>query len=81
MPSIQQELDSFTKFAQEKIQAGTAGASMDELYDQWRELHASSDDALAIAASLRDMEKGVTGREFSSFADEFRLRHGLPPQQ
>lgn len=81
MTSIQQELESFTKFAAAKIQAGVSASSIDELYDQWREVHASPEDALAIAASLRDMATGETGRGFNSFAEDFRQRNGMAEQQ
>ncbi len=35
-------------------------------------------DLLAIAASIRDMEGGVSGRPFNAFAKEFRQRNQIP---
>ncbi len=70
MTLVQKELESFTKFAHERIDAGKLPQSIDELYDEWRETHASVEDKLAIEASLRDMEAGETGRDFESFANE-----------
>jgi hypothetical protein len=35
-------------------------------------------DVLAVAASLRDMETGETGRPFDEFSDEFCRRNGIP---
>lgn len=70
MTLVQKELESFTKFAHERIDAGKLPQSIDELYDEWREAHASVEDTLAIEASLRDMEAGETGRDFESFANE-----------
>ena len=78
MASIQQELESFTQFARQRIQTGGAVVSMDELYEQWRDSHFAQEDAAAILASLRDMETGQTGRDFAAFADEFARRNGIP---
>lgn len=78
MASIQQELESFTQFARQKIQAGGPDVSMDELYDQWREAHFASEDAAAILASIRDMEQGEKGRDFSAFAGDFAKRNEIP---
>lgn len=80
MSSIQQELESFTRFASARIADGKAASSIDDLYDQWRDEHASAEDALAVAASLRDMARGETGREFSEFASEFRQRNQIAEQ-
>jgi hypothetical protein len=55
------------QFARERIDAGSSPHSIDELYDEWREAHDSLEDSLAVAASLRDMEAGDTGRDFESF--------------
>ena len=35
-------------------------------------------DVLAIAASIRDLDRGVTGRPFDQFASEFRKRNKIP---
>ena len=37
----------------------------------------SKQDVLAIAASIRDMERGVSGRPFDEFAKEFRQRNQI----
>jgi len=81
MASIQQELESFTQFAQQRILAGGNALSMDDLYDQWRERHSASEDAAAILASVADMEKGETGRDFSNFAEDFSRRNEIPDAQ
>lgn len=76
MTTLRQEIESFTTFAQAKIAQGT-NVSIDELYDQWREGHPSTEDELAIRASLRDLANGETGRPFEEFAAEFRQRNKL----
>lgn len=81
MTMLQNELESFTKFARERIDAGKSPHSIDELYDEWREAHASLEDKLAVAASLRDMEAGETGRDFETFANDFRQRNSVAEEQ
>lgn len=77
MASIQQDLDSFNSFVEQKIRAGADAGSIDDLYDQWREAHTSTEDAAAVAASLRDMQNGETGRNFDAFASEFARQNPL----
>ncbi len=76
MATIQQEIESFNTFVREKVGSGGC-TSMDDLYDQWRELHPAAEDALAIQASIRDMQNGDTGRPFEEFAEAFRKRNGI----
>ena len=80
MSTIQQELESFTGFVQQWIRVGQTGLSIDELYDQWRAESLSAEDALAVSASLQDIENGETGRDFSDFAQEFTDQKGLGSQ-
>lgn len=77
MASILQELESFTQFALQRIQAGDPAASIDSLYDQWRDGRPAPEDSNAVLASLRDIEQGITGRDFAAFADEFAKRNGV----
>ncbi|MEX0726474.1 MAG: hypothetical protein WD065_09420 [Planctomycetaceae bacterium] len=81
MSSLQHDLESFTRFAQQKIHTAGEELSIDDLYDQWRENHSTPDDAAAIAASVRDMENGKKGRDFAAFADEFTKRNGISEPQ
>ncbi len=37
----------------------------------------SKQDVLAIAASIRDMERGLSGRPYDEFAKDFRLRNKI----
>lgn len=76
MSPLEKEIEQFTAFAK----ANDARAeSLDELFDHWREQSLAETDARAIAASLRDMETGETGRPFDEFSAEFRTRNGLNP--
>ncbi|MEM7560025.1 MAG: hypothetical protein AAF394_12975, partial [Planctomycetota bacterium] len=49
--------------------------SLSELLDEWTMLNPPTDDALAIQASIRDMENGDTGQPFDEFAKEFQKRN------
>ena len=78
MATTEQDIDRFARFAKERIASGRAKLSIDELFDQWRIQHPPEEDTLAIQASLRDIERGETGRPFGEFAREFRKRNDIP---
>lgn len=77
MATSEHEIDSFSEFAKSQLNNRGSDVSLDELFDEWRIANPPPDDALAIKASLRDMENGETGRPFEEFADEFRKRNNL----
>ncbi len=72
--NLEETIDDFTRFAKSH---SSEVATMDELYDRWREKTFKEIDALAVKASLRDMENGETGRGFDEFADDFRKRNNI----
>jgi hypothetical protein len=81
MPVTQQHIDSFHRFATERLSDGGADLSIDELFELWRienptpeQLHA---DVLAVKAALRDMEAGDTGQPFEDFKREFRAKNNI----
>lgn len=81
MPVTQQQIDSFHRYATERLSNRGAELSIDELFDLWRienptpeELHA---DVLAVKASLRDIEAGGTGQPFEDFKREFRAQNDI----
>ena len=73
MHQLQQDIADFTSFVKAHMAEGAV--SLDELYDRWREVHPAAEDALAVQASLQDMERGETGRPFEEFAADFRKRN------
>ena len=77
MATSEHEIDNFSEFAKSQLKDRTFDVSLDELFDEWRTRNPPSEDALAIQASIRDMENGETGRPFAEFADEFRKRNNL----
>jgi len=70
--SLDDKIEDFTRFAKSH---SSEDVTMDELYDRWREKAFQETDALAVEASLRDMEQGEMGRPFDEFAAEFRKRN------
>jgi len=72
--SLDDKIEDFTRFAKGH---SSEDITMDELFDRWRERTFQETDALAVEASLRDMEQGDTGRPFKEFAGEFRKRNHL----
>lgn len=80
MATTEQEIDGFAQFAKDQLRRGQT-SSIDELFDLWRLQHPPADDALAIKASIRDMERGEIGRPFSQFAHEFRKKNNMPKPQ
>ena len=81
MPTSTQELQSFQKYASARIQNGGAKLELDDLLDEWKhqnpdpqQLH---DDALAVKASLRDIERGETGTPAEGVIAEIRAKYKL----
>ena len=81
MSDTQQQLDGFYQFASQQIVLGPAGRSLSDLFDEWQTQQVSQqeleENALAVRASLRDIERGEMGRPFELFAQEFRLRNNI----
>ena len=77
MATSEHEIDSFSEFAKSQLRHRGSAVSLHELLDEWTIQNPPAEDALAIKASLRDMEHGETGRPFEEFAKEFRKRNKL----
>jgi hypothetical protein len=58
MSSIREELDSFNQFAAERLAAGDAAASLDELFVEWLDRHARAEIDAAIRRGLADIDAG-----------------------
>ncbi len=66
-------IDDFSIFAKARLGVD-ACASIDELYDEWRQKAFRDLDAAAIAASLRDVERGERGEPVETFLADFEER-------
>jgi len=70
MASIHEKIDDFTTFAKSQV-SKEENVSIDTLYDRWRELAFREEDALAVLASLRDLENGERGQPVEEFLADF----------
>lgn len=81
MSDVQRDLEGFYQFASRQIVLGPSDRTLTELFDEWRSQHLTPQDlrenALAVEASLRDIEAGEQGRSFDDFAREFRSRNKI----
>lgn len=81
MPVSKQQIDSFHRYATERLGNGGAELSIDELFELWRIENPTPEelytDVLAVKAALRDMEAGDTGQRFEEFQREFRAKNNI----
>ncbi|HEX5471843.1 MAG TPA: hypothetical protein VFW73_08145 [Lacipirellulaceae bacterium] len=81
MSSAVQDLQSFYKFADERLRDHNGEQSLDQLYAEWRAENPTAkeleENVLAVRASLRDIDDGIIGRPVEEFEREFRERNGL----
>ncbi len=78
MADIARVLAAFQKFALSQIVNRSSDVTIDELFDDWRRLNPIDQEFLdstrAIAASLRDLEAGETGRAAEVVLEELKSR-------
>lgn len=60
------QVNDFSAFATNRLN-GLSGASIDELYEEWRAKAFHEIDARAVMASVRDFEAGERGRPLGEF--------------
>ena len=80
MPITQEQLDSFHRFATEKLHNGGSDLSWPELFDLWRIENPTADQQAEIYAaldeSLDDIENG-RHRPADEVMRELRAKHNL----
>ena len=73
-----EEIESFHRFAEKKLEDGEDDLTMEEFLDLWRLENPSAehvaDDVLAVKAALRDLENGDRGVPFEEHIRETRTR-------
>ena len=81
MATIEQELDSFTRFARQQIESAQRDLSIDELFDQWRAENPAdglySENVAAIKASIQDFKNGERGTIAGQHSMQLRREFGL----
>ena len=81
MATTEQDLASFTAFVRQRIDGAGSGASIDELFDQWRfenpsdELYA--ENVAAIKASIDDFQAGERGTPAGEHSAQLRKEFGF----
>jgi len=82
MSVTQDHIDSFHRFASERVNQGSAQASIDDLYDQWRlenpTVREQEADTLAVKAALTDMDRGDIGIAFDDHIQQMRKKYNIP---
>jgi hypothetical protein len=81
MATIEQELDSFTEFAKERISNGGSDLSLDELFDLWRSENPSdklyAENVAAVIAAIQDFKNGDRGTPAGEHSDQLRREFGI----
>ena len=79
MPTSLDQLHSFQAYATARLQTGGAQLELDDLLDEWKSQHTEyqtgPDDALAVSASLRDIERGARGALVEDVIDDLKTRY------
>jgi hypothetical protein len=79
MPTSLDQLHSFQAYAAARLQAGGAQLELDDLLDEWKSQHTEyqtgHDDALAVSASLRDIERGERGALVEDVIADLKTRY------
>ncbi len=81
MATTEHDLNSFTSFARQRIEAGVRDLSIDELFDQWRAENPSdesyAENVAAINASIQDFKNGERGSIAGQHSMQLRRDFGL----
>ena len=79
MPTSLDQLHSFQAYATARLQTGGAQLELDDLLDEWKSQYTEDqtghDDALAVSASLRDIERGERGALVEDVIADLKTRY------
>ena len=79
MTATLQQLNSFHRFAMEKLNSGSVDLSLEDLFGMWQIENATPEqrnrDVLAVKAAIRDLENGDRGIPFDQHIRELRDRY------
>ena len=82
MSVTREDIESFHRFAEKKLEDGEDGLTMEEFLDLWRLENPAAqhvaDDVLAVKAALRDLENGDRGVTFEEHIRETRTKFDIP---
>ena len=81
MPLTQDQLDSFHRFATEKIDNGGADMTMRELLQLWALENPTDEERAEVAEIIRQGDKDIEAGNFQTlddFMDDFRAKNNIP---
>ncbi len=82
MSTIEEDIQSFAKFASQQLSDSDSELTIDELFDMWRAENPSGEElgesVVAVKAALRDMEAGDTGIPADEHLAQLRNRFSIP---
>lgn len=80
--TIQEQIESFYRFATEQAVNEEADMTIDEIFGIWRMANPTpeefAENVAAIQASIDNMKNGEKGRDASEVIEEIRKRLNLP---
>jgi hypothetical protein len=82
MTTTEQELDSFTRFAKQRLStSGETELSLDELFDLWRAENPSderyAENVAAVREAINDFKNGDRGTPAREHSDQIRREFGI----
>lgn len=80
MPTTEQELDNFARYARQRLDEGDVDLTLDELFDLWRSENPSNDayaeNVAAIAVAIEDFKNGDRGAPAGQLSQQLRDQSG-----
>lgn len=81
MATTENDLERFSQFVAIWLAAGETEATLDELFDLWRQQNPSDalyrENVAAIAASIEDFTRGIRGSIAGAHSAELRREFGV----
>ena len=85
MSVTKEQIESFHRFAERKIENGEDDFTMESLLDMWQLENPSAgqfeNDVLAVKAAVRDLQNGERGVSFESHIRELRDKLDIPADE
>jgi len=81
MPRTEDQLDSFYRFAKDKLANGGSELSVPELFHLWQLENPSDDERAQVIAAINQGEKDIDSgnyRPANEFMDEMRRKYNIP---
>lgn len=76
MPATKDQLDSFHRFAVDRLDQGPANLELDELLVEWYDTRERDNVNAIVRQGLADIDSGL-GRSAREVTEELRRTHGI----